>query len=143
MAQLRGVRYSVEFSAFNPALPFPLQEMRKNPPDAFVIDLCRLPSSGRDLAMALRSYRQTRSVPLVFVDGLQEEVSRILGQLPDAVYTSWENIRTSLRHAIDHPPGRPPVSRNRFEGYAGTLLPKKLGIRKGEWSHWSILRPAF
>ena len=130
-AQLRKAGYVVEFAGFNPALPFPLKEMRENSPDAFVIDLSRLPSAGRDLAMVLRSYKQTRTVPLVFVGGPPEKVARIQAQLPDAAYASWERIGMSLRQATKHPPPIPLASRNRLEGYSGTPLPKKLGIKTG------------
>jgi len=71
-----------------------------------VIDLNRLPSQGRDLGIALRTYKTTRQVPLVFVDGDPEKVARIREILPDAVYTSgtrspahWRRPLPISRHA--------------------------------------------
>ena len=74
-----------------------LRDWRNNPPAAFVIDLSRMPSQGRDVAIALRGYKTTRHTPLVFVEGEPEKVERIKVNLPDAVYTSWSRIRGSLK----------------------------------------------
>jgi hypothetical protein len=46
------------------------------PPQAVVIDLERIPSAGRDVALWLRYQRGTRSVPIVFVDGEPEKLAR-------------------------------------------------------------------
>ena len=40
-----------------------LRELRSTPPDAVVIDLSRLPSHGREFAVALRGSKATRHVP--------------------------------------------------------------------------------
>ncbi len=81
--------------------------------------------------MAIRAYRATRHVPLIFVGGDPEKVARIRKQLPDAVYTNWDKIRSSLEHAITHPPLVRIVPRSSLEGYANVALPKKLGIKAG------------
>ena len=104
---------------------------RENPPNAIIIDLSRLPSRGRDVAMALRSYRSTRAVPLVFVDGEPEKVERIKAQIPDAHYTSWGQIAHRLEDLIKHPFEELPQARSPLEGYAGAPIPKKLGIKAG------------
>ncbi len=62
-----------------------LRELRSNPPDVFVIDLSRLPSQGRAVATLLRQQKETRQIPIVFVDGAPEKVARIRETLPDAV----------------------------------------------------------
>ena len=82
--RLRSAGYVVEYDKFTPSL---LRE-RENPPGAVIIDLSRLPSQGRDVAMALRSYKTTRTIPLVFVDGELEKVEIIKAQIPDADYTN-------------------------------------------------------
>ena len=106
-----------------------LREIASDPPAAFVIDLGRLPSQGRDFAVFLRGRKTTRHVPLVFVDGDIEKVARIRQLLPDAVYTGWADIQASLESAIVDPPAQPTVPRSDFEAYSGTPLPKKLGIK--------------
>jgi len=115
-----------------PDAPNNIQALRKlgeNPPIAFVIDLSRLPSRGREIALALRQSKKTRLVPLVFVEGDPEKVERTKKLLPDAVYTSWSRIRSSIKKAITHPPSNPVVPKSIMDSYSGTPLFKKLGIK--------------
>src|SRR2546426_10922408 len=83
--QLSSAGYLVKYDKITPDL---LPE-RENPSDAIVIDLSRLPSQGRDMAMALRSYKSTRTIPLVFADGDHEKVERVKAQIPYAIYANW------------------------------------------------------
>jgi hypothetical protein len=131
--ELKGEGYEVEFSWFSSAKSFnsSLKGLRDHPPDAVVIDMSRLPSAGRDVAMAIRSYKTIRALPLVFVQGEPEKVERFKTQLPSAVFARWGQISRAIRTAIANPPVEPIKSTNRLEGYSGTPLPKKLGIRPG------------
>lgn len=124
--RLRTAGYQVVYERLDPA---GLRAMREDPPSAVVIDLNRLPSQGRDMAVAIRKYKATRHVPLVFLDGDPEKVARIKELLPDAVYTTWSQIGSSLEHAIAQPPAEPVVPGSTMAGYAGAPLPKKLGIK--------------
>jgi len=124
---LSSIGYIVKYDEFTPSL---IRE-RENPPDAIIIDLSRLPSQGRDVAMALRSYRSTRTIPLVFVEGEPEKVERVKAQIPDALYTNWDRIAERLEVVVRHPPEELPRARSPLEGYAGAPLPKKLGIKPG------------
>jgi len=124
---LRSAGYAVEYDKFTPSM---LRE-REDPPKVVVIDLSRLPSQGRDVAMALGSYKSTRTTPLVFVDGESEKVERIKTQIPNAHYTNWDQIIEKLEDVIKHPTEEPPQTLSRLEGYAGALLAKKLGIKPG------------
>lgn len=108
--------------------PNVLRDLRRRPPGAVVIDLSRLPSQGRDVAVALRHVESTRRVPLVFVDGEDSKVTRIRELIPDAVYTSWPRMRSSLHNAIANPPRNPVTFKSVFGAYAKTPLAKKLGI---------------
>jgi CheY-like chemotaxis protein len=107
------------------------KKLTADPPSAVVIDLSRLPSGGRDLALEVRHRRSTRHVPLVFVEGAAEKVERVRALLPDAVYTTWSDFGPALRQAIAKPPPDPVVPASRMAGYAGVPLAKKLGIAKG------------
>ncbi len=102
-----------------------------NPSDlaAIVIDLGRLPAQGRDLGIMLRARASTRNIPLIFVDGAEDKVARTRGILPDAVFTSQNEMSSAVTHAIDNPPTSPVVPSSNFAGYSGTPLPKKLGIK--------------
>jgi hypothetical protein len=125
---LRAEGYEVDHQPLNP------DEMRRmwaDPPGAVVIDLSRIPSQGRDLALAIRKRKTTRHVPLVFVEGDAAKLERVKQLLPDAVYTTWDDISTGLAHAIAHPPEEPVVPDSTMAGYSGTPLPKKLGIKAG------------
>jgi hypothetical protein len=127
-AKLKDAGYAVDCE---PVTPEVLRRLRGEPPAAVVIDLSRLPSHGRDVGLGLRSFKTTRHVPLVFVDGPPEKVERIRKLLPDAVYTSWSRIRGSLRRAITSPPAEPVVQRSTMAGYSGVPLARKLGIKPG------------
>jgi CheY-like chemotaxis protein len=106
-----------------------LRDLKRSPPDAILIDLTRMPSHGRDVALALRSAAATRQVPLIFVEGTDEIVQRLRKVLPDASYCRWSQIRSTLRRAMRQPLVDPLVPSSRLEGYSGTPLPKKLGIK--------------
>jgi CheY-like chemotaxis protein len=125
-ARLQAAGYSVDCAPVTPAM---LRKLRQHPPDAVVVDLNRLPAQGRDVGLAVRHYKTTRHTPIVFVDGKPEKVARIKEQLPDAEYTTWNRIRSGLKRAIAHPPGDPAVPRSLLDGYSGTPLAKKLGIK--------------
>jgi hypothetical protein len=125
-AELRAAGYTVDRA---PVTPETLRKLRQHPPDAVVVDLSRLPSQGRDVGIAVRHYKTTRHLPLVFVDGDPGKVARIKERLPDAEYTTWHRIRSGLKRAIAHPPTDPVAPRSIMDGYSGTPLPKKLGIK--------------
>jgi hypothetical protein len=108
-----------------------LKAWREAPPAAMVVDLSRLPSQGRDMALAVRHSKATRAIPLVFVGGDPLKVERIRGLLPDAVYTQWGTISAALQQAIENPPAQPVRPKSLFDAYAGQALPRKLGIRAG------------
>ncbi len=105
-----------------------LRELRQDPPSAVVIDLSRLPMQGRDVGVALRSSKSTRAVPLLFVAGDPKKVERVQQCLPDAIYTTWDQMEAALREAIANPPEVQVIPRSRLAGYSGTPLVKKLGI---------------
>ncbi|HUU38042.1 MAG TPA: hypothetical protein VMW46_07560 [Candidatus Desulfaltia sp.] len=125
--RLRALGYEVEHDILTG--PEGFRRLRDNPPDAVVIDLGRVPSHGRDVGMALRSYKDTRAVPIVFVGGDPEKVKRIKTYLPDAVYTAWADIGKALKQAVSRPVVAPVVPRSRMDAYSGSPLPKKLGIK--------------
>jgi hypothetical protein len=123
--------------------PGSLREIAARPPDAFVIDLTRLPSHGRDVAIGFRTYKATRHVPIVFAEGDPDKVSRIRALLPDATFTTWSRMRRALARAIAHPPADPIVPSSNLAGYSGTPLPKKLGIKPGSVVSLVGAPPAF
>ena len=123
---LRRHGFLVDASSFRG--PGDLERLRRNPPHAVLIDLSRLPSQGRDIGLALRGFKVTRAVPLVFVGGDPAKVERIRSLLPDATYTDWSLIVSATRKAMANPLPSP-VAPDQMAGYAGAPLVKKLGIR--------------
>lgn len=120
--------------------PDELRAWRADPPDVLVIDLSRLPSHGREVAMAWRSSKRTRHVPIAFVDGAPDKVERAQEQLPDAIFGTWRGIGGVLKKALaqgrrlakEIEAGASPsvvTPANALAGYSGTPLPKKLGVK--------------
>jgi hypothetical protein len=126
---LENIGFFVQYDL--PPFPELIKVLSQNPPDALVIDLSRLPSHGRDLGVALRQVKATRHLPLLFVGGEQLKVDRIRELLPDATYTDWQEIESALKQVMTSQPAEPVAPASRFAAYAGTPLPKKLGIRAG------------
>ena len=125
-AELKAHGFEVEH---DPVTPAKVRAWRTNPPGILVIDLSRLPSQGRDLAIGIRHAKSTRRIPIVFVGGDPEKVSRIKELLPDAFFTDWLGINDVVRRALSRPLPDPVVPDSVFAGYSGTPLTKKLGIK--------------
>ena len=130
--QRAGILNSAGYDAevFPPQDAPALRRYREAPPDAFIIDLSRLPSQGRAVATVLRQQKATRNVPLVFAGGAPEKVAQTQKLLPDAMYAEWQKIGAALKSALAKPPAEPVVP-GTMDSYLGTPLPKKLGIRPG------------
>src|SRR5438105_6831238 len=84
IAQLQAGGYTVDYPS-DKVLERRFRSLRESPPHAVVIDLTRLPSQGRHLAVAIRSKKTVRNIPMVFVDGDPKKVERIRAELPDAI----------------------------------------------------------
>jgi CheY-like chemotaxis protein len=106
-----------------------LKSLTEDPPAAIIIDLSRLPSQGRDIALTVRKRKGTRYIPLIFVDGDPVKVEGIKELLPDARYTGWDHITVVLAEAIANPPTDPVVHDSTFAAYVGKPLVEKLGIK--------------
>lgn len=112
-----------------PGTSIGIKQLREDPPAAFVIDLGRLPSHGREVAHSLRQSKALRPIPIVFVAGAAAKVEAIRAELPDAVYTSWEDVGGALRAAIAAPPSDPVVPASASGPHSGRSLVQKLGIK--------------
>ena len=99
-------------------------------PCAVVIDLSRSPSTGRDIAVAMRSHRALVNVPFILVEGEPDKIATIKKLLPDAIATTWPRIGATLVKARAKPPsGGKQLSV--FAAYEGKTLAEKLGIKPG------------
>src|SRR5262245_24933374 len=106
-------------------------QLRALDPAAVLIDLDRLPSHGREVAVAMRQSKALRHVPIVFAGGPEEKVVRIRQELPDAVFMDWNGVALALKTAISNPPAQPVRPAAHMERYAGSSLVKKLGFAAG------------
>ena len=129
LAALRKAGYEVEYEE-NPDYHLS-QAIKAAPPAAVVIDLSRLPSHGREIAIYLRGSKAARQVPIVFVNGMAEKVEAVRQKLPDAVYTTSGRLVTNLRRAIRNAPAAPVVPAQMMDRYAARTAAQKLGIREG------------
>ncbi|WP_158748854.1 hypothetical protein [Acidobacterium sp. S8] len=106
--------YITHFSSLSPAI--------------VLIDLDRLPSHGREVAIVLRRSKTTRHIPIVFAGGLEEKVARLHSELPDAVFTSWKQVKKALKQAITSPPIAPVHPVPHMQRWSHSSLTRKLGI---------------
>jgi hypothetical protein len=68
------------------------QRIIDDPPDVVVIYLTRLPSHGRETGHSLMKIMGSKHIPLVYVDGSQAAIDRTKAMIPDAVYTTTEEL---------------------------------------------------
>jgi hypothetical protein len=119
--------YNVEASSLHGSSAF-ITHIRNLNPAVVAIDLDRLPSHGREVAIVLRGSKTTRHTPIVFAGGIDEKVARLQGELPDAIFTSWEGIRGALKKAISSPPLDPVQPTPHMQRWHDSPLTRKLGI---------------
>ena len=128
-ARLERLGYEVEATV--PGTSIGIRELSANPPAAFVIDLSRLPSHGREVARAVRQSKGLRTVPILFLDGRPEKVAQAEDEFPDASFSPWGEAATALEEAISHPPADPVVPVSTSGPHSGVPLASKLGIKPG------------
>jgi hypothetical protein len=117
----------IEVDVVAPRSMADLRPVRETPPDVLVVDLDRRPSDARAIAVKLRQYTATRRVPLVVAGGEGEGLERARRLLPDATYAAWDDGLAAALEAA-RAPDRPLVP-GTMDDYAGTPLPRKLGVR--------------
>lgn len=71
--------------------------IRTTQPELVVIYLSRLPSHGRETADYLRSIKSTRDIPVIFVGGEGEGLEKTKAKLPNATYTTAEDLESALK----------------------------------------------
>lgn len=106
-----------------------MRRWREEPPSAFVIDLSRLPSHGREIAIALRQSKKTQLIPIVFCDGMKEKVAAIREVLPDASYCAGGELAKTLKQV--KPLARAVKPADMMNRYGTRTVAQKLGIKEG------------
>ena len=126
---LRALGHTVAYQPITG--PGAFKRFRERPPELFLICLDRAPGMGREVAGAIREFKSTRHVPILFVGGEPDKVARVKQTLPEAHHTSWKGIARAIDQAMQNPPSLSAMQDSRFAGYSGTPLPRKLGIAEG------------
>jgi hypothetical protein len=103
-------------------------QFRDHPPAVILIDLDRLPSHGRAVAIVVHSGKSTRHIPIVFAGGLKEKVKTAREQAPWAIFTDWPGVSGALKKALKKPAVAAPA-KSYMAHYAGSSLVKKLGFK--------------
>ena len=129
VARLEAAGYRVDAEV--PGTSIGIKAVREDPPDAFAIDLGRLPSHGREVARSLREAKGLREIPIVFVAGAAAKVAAAREEFPDAAFAEWGGIGPALAAAIAAPPSDPVVPRADSGPQGGRPLAQKLGVKPG------------
>ena len=128
--EIAALGYRVDASSLHGSSAF-VTHFRNLNPAVVVIDLDRLPSYGREIAIALRNSKTTRHFPIVFAGGAEEKVERLRSELPDAAFTSWKKIPSALKRAIASPPIAPVQPTPHMQRWNDAGLTRKLSIVAG------------
>lgn len=128
-ARLSALGYDVAGDVMD--APAVMKTLRRDPPDAVVIDLTRLPAHGREMARSIRLSKSTRALPLVFVGGEPEKVARVRELLPDAGFSSWNGVGRAIETALSDAPPEPVVPPYHPGAYTDRPVAVKLGIKAG------------
>ena len=103
--------------------------IRTKPPDVIVIDLSRLPSHGREVAVWLRNTKSTRHIPIVFIAGDPAKTASIRALLPDAMYCEIPRLPAALKKLAKSGPAKSPVTPPAImDRYREKSAVEKLGI---------------
>ena len=86
--------WEVERESVDPRKAFDL--IKSYLPNVVVIYLSHLPAYGRALADDLRSSRETKEIPILFVDGKEKAVKKAMAETPGAVSAAQEDVLGEL-----------------------------------------------
>jgi CheY-like chemotaxis protein len=128
--EITALGYRVEAASLRVSGAF-ITHFRNLNPAAVIIDLDRMPSHGREVAIVLRASKTTRHIPIVFAGGAEEKVERLHAELPDAIFTGWKKLAPALKRAIAAPPINPIHLTPHMQRWGDSSLPRKLGISAG------------
>jgi CheY-like chemotaxis protein len=103
--------------------------IRANPPDIVVIDLTRLPSHGKEVAVWLRGTKSTRDIPIVFVEGAPLKTAAVRELLPDAAFCEAGTVASAIKRPVRR--AKPVAPPGMMERAREKSAAQKLGITAG------------
>ncbi len=107
-------------------------ELARLGPAMLVLDLDRLPSTSREIALMLRASKSARNIPVLFAGtlpsegGLPEKYARLKSELPDIPYTEWKHAKREMLWLLEQPRTAPYIVPP-LRVYTSSLA-QKLGI---------------
>ena len=105
--------------------------IKENIPDAVVIDLSRAHTHGREIAIWLRNTKRTRHIPIVFANGDERKVEALKQLLPDATFTTTDEVANVLQSLPGREMAEPVVPVRMMARYGTKTTAEKLGLRPG------------
>jgi len=72
----------------------------QRPPDVVVFDSAKRPSHSRETAGGIRGYKAGRTIPMVFVDGTEEDIAKTKAKVSPAVFTPSEKLLNVLEKIV-------------------------------------------
>lgn len=70
--------------------------VRELQPTIVIVYLTRLPSHGRETAAYIQSVKDASHIPIIFVGGKDEPLRKTKEKVPNAVYTTPEELESEL-----------------------------------------------
>jgi CheY-like chemotaxis protein len=126
---LQKAGLDVDASPFDPAGM--ITRLKENLPALILIDLDRLPSHGREVAMAILGSKSVRHIPIVFAGGVEEKIVRVKTDVPGGVFTEWAQAAAAVKRALKNPPAVVATPVPHVQRWAGSRLTKKLDLKPG------------
>jgi DNA-binding response OmpR family regulator len=69
-------------------------------PDVVVLDIAKKAVHSREVGRALRNAKSFREMPFIFVDGTDEDISKVKEKVPAAIFTASSGLKKVLaKHA--------------------------------------------
>lgn len=74
--------------------------VRELQPTVVIVYLTRLPSHGRQTAAYIQSIKANRQIPIIFVGGKDEALRKTKEKVPNAVYTTPDELESELTKLV-------------------------------------------
>jgi CheY-like chemotaxis protein len=69
-------------------------------PTVVVMDLAKRPSHSRETAGGIRGYKAGREIPILFVDGTNDDIAKTKAKVPNAIFTVSNKLEEALEKII-------------------------------------------